>query len=235
MRPHSSITAGGIFSFLRRESTQLALLMLFCLGLGLEGLFQSPSIDEIGQIRVARGPVAAIPTRYSFGQNHPLYGILSHYAIRFLPLPTVLAARIPAVLAGLLLPWVFYRGRREWVGPEAAVLAAFLLVFVDPIKHYGTTARGYALMVLGALVLGDLLLVYLERGHPGLLAAYVAVAVATCYSHLWAFALLDGRMASFWSSRRCGRRQNDRDSRAWPAPRRPSRRRLHSRFWPTHP
>jgi len=116
--------------------------------------------------------------------------MLSHYTIRFLPFPIVLSARIPAVLAGLLLPWAFYRGQREWVGPGAAVLAAFLLVFVDPVKHYGSTARGYALLVLGALVLGDLLLAYLERGRPWLLVAYVAVAVATCYSHLWTFALL---------------------------------------------
>jgi len=35
MHPHPWITTGGLVGFLRRESTQVALLMLFTLGLAL--------------------------------------------------------------------------------------------------------------------------------------------------------------------------------------------------------
>jgi hypothetical protein len=164
--------------------------MLFALGIEVLGLYKPSSIDEIGQIHVALEPPGHIATYFHGAQNHPLLGILSHYAIRHLPFSVVRSARIPAVVAGLLLAWLFYRGRRRWAGPEAAILAAFLLVFVDPINHYASSARGYALLALGALVSGDLLLAYLERSRPGLLLAYVVTALATCYSHLWAFPVL---------------------------------------------
>jgi hypothetical protein len=164
--------------------------MLFALGLDLRELLKPVSIDETGQLELAKGPLAAIPTQFQDAQNHPLYGILAHVAIRCLPLPALLAGRMPAFVAGLLLPWVFFRGRRPWIGPEAAVLTAMLFIFVDPVKHYCTSARGYVLLMLGALVLADLLLAHLDRGGVRLLAGYVVVAVATCYAHLWTLPVL---------------------------------------------
>jgi hypothetical protein len=164
--------------------------MLFVLGLDLRELMKPVSIDEAGQLEVAQGSLAAIPMQFQDAQNHPLYGILAHFAMRYLPLPVVLAGRTPALVAGLLLPWVFYRGRSRWVGHEAAILAALLFVFVDPVKHYCTSARGYVLLMLGSLILADVLLTYLEWGGARWLAVYIGVAVATCYAHLWTFPIL---------------------------------------------
>ena len=64
MRPHPWISTAGIVGFLRRESTQVALLMLFAFGLDLVGLYKPISIDEFGQIRVAQG--RSPPSRPSF-------------------------------------------------------------------------------------------------------------------------------------------------------------------------
>jgi hypothetical protein len=175
---------------MKNAKFNLVLLMLFAAGLELWELFKPVSIDEFGQIDVARGSLAAITTQFYEAQNHPLYGILAHFALRLRPLPVLIAARMPALLAGLALAWTFYRGRRIWVGPEAAVLATLAFLFVDPVKHYATSARGYVFLMLGAVVLADLLLDYLERGGPARLAAYVAVAVAACYAHLWMLPVL---------------------------------------------
>jgi hypothetical protein len=146
--------------------------------------------DELGQLLVARQGPSAITTEWRTAQNHPLYGLLAHCAIRALPLDELRAFRAPAMVAGVLVPIVFYRAMRRWVGHEAAILSAFALVVVDPIRHYASEGRGYTILVLGALVTAGWLLDFLESGRVRFLVGYVAAAAATGYAHLWAFPVL---------------------------------------------
>ena len=114
-----------VAAFFRRKETQFALLMVFALAIHLRGMWKPISIDEGGQIGISRGSHRAIATQFGYAQNHPLYGHLARVAIGALPLPIELSARVPALVAGMLIPWMFYRGQRRWVGHEAAVVVAF--------------------------------------------------------------------------------------------------------------
>lgn len=186
----------GLIAALRREPVQLGLLLFFALAVHLPDLgvsIGSPdeegSPDNLGAIEICQESLGHITTSFHKARNHPLFSILAHFSVRYVPLATLVAARLPAFLAGLLVPFVFYFTHRRWVGREAALVVAFLLLLADPLHHYVTAARGYSMLVLGALLMNQLLLAYLQRPHAKLLAAYVVVAVLSAYTHLWALLL----------------------------------------------
>lgn len=177
---------------LRRERVQLGLLILFALAVHLPKLGVSVgSPDEeggannVGAIQICQESLTRITTDFYKAQNHPLFSILGHFAVKYVPVSPLVAARLPALVAGLLVPPVFYFTQRAWVGREAAMVVAFLLVVTDPLHHYVTAARGYSMLVLGSLLMNQLLLGYLRRPGSRVLAGYGLVAVATAYTHLW--------------------------------------------------
>jgi hypothetical protein len=179
---------------LRRESVQVALLVAFAVAVYFPShrfhWLRLPGSDEQGQIHVSRQSLHEVVITYQSGQNHPLYGILAHFTMHALPVADIYAARLPALLAGLLIPVAFYYTHRRWAGRAAALLVAFVLVAADPLHYYASAARGYTLMVLCVLLANDLLLRYLRDGRQAVLAAYMVCAVAAAYSHLWAVLIL---------------------------------------------
>lgn len=186
----------GLIAALRRERVQLGLLLLFALAVHLPNLgvsIGSPdeegSPDNLGAIQICQESLGHITTAFHKARNHPLFSVLAHFSVCYVPLPSLVAARLPALIAGFMVPFVFYFTHRRWVGREAALVVSFLLLLVDPLHHYVTAARGYSMLVLGALIMNELLLAYLQRPRAALLAAYVLVAVGTAYTHLWALLL----------------------------------------------
>jgi hypothetical protein len=178
------------FALLRRESIQFALLIAFALAIDLHGMGKRGSGDEGGQMTLCVRSPSEIMTEFATAQNHPFYGLLGHYAVTVLPLPPLLAMRVPAFLAGVLIPIVYYQTQRRWLGHAAAILSAFVLILVDPVRHYSSSGRGYSILCLGALVTGQWLLDFLETGRARYAIGYVAVAVASCYAHLWGFPII---------------------------------------------
>lgn len=153
-------------AILRRESARQVLLVAFALAVNVPGLENEISVDEAAQIPVCLRPISHIATHFHNANNQPCYAILAHYAIRLLPMPIERATRVPALVAGLLIPVVFYRTQRRWAGPEAALVVAFLMVIADPLRQYAPAARGYTMLVLGVLALNYLILAYLQAGRP---------------------------------------------------------------------
>ena len=168
----------------RQERVQVLLLLLF------QFCVQAPSLrldtgDELGQIYICQESIQSILTSFHYAQNHPLCGILGHYAIAYLPLDRNLAARLPLFVVAMTVPSVFYFTHRHWVDRRAALLVAFLFVLVDPFFFYATVLRGYAILVLGVLISNAMVLGYLRQGGSLRLLAYVGAAVIAGYAHLW--------------------------------------------------
>ena len=179
-----------VMACLRKRPVAIALLMAFALLIGLVNQRLCASLDEAGQQADSGQSPAYIVTHFHVAQNHPLYGLLAHAAIRLAPRSPIRPVRLPAFLAGLLIPLAFYAAERRRSGHGAALLVATLLLLTDPIRQYTAVGRGYSLMLLGVLVLNALLLSSLRRGGWWRVFAYAAVGAATCYTHLWTFPVL---------------------------------------------
>ena len=184
-RDRATVVAG-----LRRRPVQLALLMVFALLCGLVNQRLCGSLDEWGQQFDSAQSPTYIVTHFHTAQNHPFYGLLAHAAIRLVPGSPIRPVRLPAFVAGLLIPLAVYRAERRRSGHEAALLTAMLLLLIDPIRQYTAVGRGYSLMLLGVLVLNGLLLSALRRGGWWRPCIYALVGAATCYTHLWTFPVL---------------------------------------------
>jgi hypothetical protein len=187
---------------LRRESVVIVLLVTFTILIGLVNYRSSATPDELYQDNAARKSAVHIATHDPQGQ--PFYGLLVHVAMKLVPNRHVPPVRVPAFLAGILIPLVFYTAHRRWAGREAALIAAVMLAAIDPVRFYMSIGRGYTLLVLGALVLNQLTLSYLRWGGRARLALYIPIGVATCFTHLWAFPLVGGHalFAGFEFARR---------------------------------
>jgi len=184
--------AAGVLAFLRRRPVGLALLMAFAALSATVNQRLCASADEAGQEADSGRSPAYIVTHFHVAQNHPFYGLLAHAAIRLVPWSPIRPVRLPAVVAGLLIPLAVYRAERRRSGHAAALLTAMLLLLIDPIRQYTAVGRGYSLMLLGVLALNGLLLSALRRGGWWRPVAYLVVGAATCYTHLWAFPVLGG-------------------------------------------
>jgi hypothetical protein len=188
--------AVGLSARLQREPVQIALLVAFTLLVHLAGAARlDHSGDEFGAVAIARHSLGHIITHFHSAQNHPLFSIQAHLALRWLPLPDLYAIRIPALLAGVLTPLVFYLTHRRWCGRPAALAVAFVLVLADPLHYYASAGRGYAPMVLGVLLMNHCLLSYLARPRARYLLLYALVGVAAAYTHLWALIVMPGHAA----------------------------------------
>lgn len=173
----------------RRESVQCFLLFAFAGGVYAPNVFNKTSPDEIGQFLVCQWPVSRIVTDFATVQNHPLFSLSGHFALVLLggSLPDELyACRLMALSAGMATPLVFYATNRNWLGSRAAMIAGLVLTVVDPVRYYATAARGYAWLILCAVVLNAALVQWWRNGGIKWLIVYFFVAVAGAYTHLWA-------------------------------------------------
>jgi hypothetical protein len=181
----SHVRDDGILTFLRRRRVEVALLVVFTFLVGVFSQRLFTSIDEGYQYGAAQHSIPYIITHDP--QNHPFYGVLAHLAMQCLPDAPIAPVRLPAFLAGLLVPLVFYLTNRRYAGHEAALLVAMILVMMDPVRYYMSVGRGYSLMLLGVLVLNHLVIAALRRRGWWRALVYIPVGVASGLTHLWAF------------------------------------------------
>jgi hypothetical protein len=99
---------------------------------------------------------------YVDASNHVLYTVLAKAAVGvFGPAPW--AMRLPALIAGILIIPATYAVGRAFYGSRAALIAAALVASSGVLVLYSTNGRGFAMVVLGFLLLA-LLASRLMRG-----------------------------------------------------------------------
>ncbi len=129
------------------------LLLAASIVLRLPFLFQPGSSDEVRNYYAwtARPFVLAI-SDYRAPCNHLLYTILDYPIVRLLG-NDEWAIRLPAFLAGSLLPVLVFGIGRKWFGRQTGLLAASLLAASPIFIHYSVVGRAYSLHACLVLLL----------------------------------------------------------------------------------
>jgi hypothetical protein len=128
----------------------------------------------------ARDP-AGVFLRINHDNNHHLYSL---WLQAIGPAASPLLARVPAIVAGSLCVIVaaLFAGRRS---PVAGIVAALLFAFTPMFVVFGSEARGYAMMLLAALLTLLLVADALDgRRAPHARWWLGAVAVFGMFSHM---------------------------------------------------
>jgi mannosyltransferase len=113
-----------------------------------EGLW----LDELHTAWVASGPASAIVDRSIEGNQSPLFFWLESLLVRTFSAREVVL-RMPSIIAGSLLPVVIFALVKTWTGKISPALIAALILAVDrQALYFGTEARPYALIQLGAVL-----------------------------------------------------------------------------------
>jgi hypothetical protein len=118
---------------------------------------------------------------YSFVNNHVFHTILVFLSIKIFGVaPWV--ARLPALLAGILIiPGIYLLAKRLY-DPWTGILASLLAAFSQTLIEYSTSARGYtleALFTLGILILGTFVLRKKNLFAWGLIGLFSALGLFT--------------------------------------------------------
>jgi hypothetical protein len=147
----------------REPATWLALagLTALALALRLPWLNEPIRYDESFTYNayVSR-PLYVVVAKYDYPNNHVLHSVCAHLACRCLG-GDPWALRLPALLAGALLPAAAYLAGRVLYGRAAGLLGGCLVAASSILIEYSTNARGYTLLGVLALLqvaLGGLLL-----------------------------------------------------------------------------
>lgn len=187
--------AGFIVWFRASPWPVAASLLTLALAVRLPQLKELPDLDEQANlVNHVSQPVSVIVRSYGAAQNHPLYTLAARafWLIR----PTLVATRIPALLAGLAAVLALWFWLRRETGPLPAAWAAVALAVSWPQVVYSSRARGYSMLVLGAIVASWLFQRALDRDRRRDWVAYGASVVLTVYAHLWGLFLLVGHGAT---------------------------------------
>jgi len=175
----------------RGEAAILAVLLLLGVflrfrGLGRESLWN----DELESVRVSALPTAGeVFAKTLGGDGHPpTFNLLLHFVQRELGSSEAIL-RLPSALCGVLsIAAIFALGRFLYGPAEGLIAAGLLTVLWCPI-YYSQEARPYACLLLAVLVAGACwvaLLRHWGEGEPapaGLVAGFLAAALAACYLH----------------------------------------------------
>lgn len=108
----------------------------------------------------ARLPYAEIIRTYFDPNNHVFYSVQMHASYRLFGFD-LWALRLPALLAGILVPLLAYAVARRLYDDDVALLTLGLTAVSAPLIEYSISGRGYAFVTvcaLGVLGLGDWLL-----------------------------------------------------------------------------
>lgn len=157
----------------------LAVFLALGLWLRVRGVAELPLHgDEYHTLAAADGTVGAILTTFDTVGSHVPLPLVQKLALDVFG-PGVVSFRLVALVPGILTLLLAYPLLRRWVGSDAAVLATALLA-VNPMAIYYTRfARGYALGLFLALVLGWAVARVLARaGKSGLNFASLVLAAA---------------------------------------------------------
>jgi uncharacterized membrane protein len=112
------------------------------------------------------------------------------------------AARLHAVVFGVLSIWIFFRISRLLFGERVARYATIIFAFYPLACHYSQEARPYALFLLLALASYEVLLLKISGKMPGL-AGWVALAgllASTLYTSFMGVAVLLAQLAGLAGS-----------------------------------
>jgi len=132
----------------------LALFLALGLWLRVRGLGELPLHgDEYHTLVAADGSLGEIWTTFDTVGSHVPLPLAQKLALDLCG-PGVVSFRLVALVPGILTLLLAYPLLRRWVGSDAAVLATALLAVNPMAIYYARFARGYALGLLLALVLG---------------------------------------------------------------------------------
>jgi hypothetical protein len=180
-----------------------------------------------GQVRVPKGAPETVATHvpgwretlwyYEKPVNHPLYSVAARLSTegwrarggREAPAFDEFALRVPAWIAAMLSVVALGALLRDWGLPRAALAGAALLAIHPWHIRYGADGRGYAFLVLLALVALFALARALRSGAPRWWALYAASAFGLLWSHLFAtyfvLALAAAALLAIWAGPRGAR------------------------------
>ena len=154
-----------------------ALIVIVLVGVALRVYYirQPMRYDEsVTYLYFAGQPWATAVSSYIYPNNHVFHTLLAKACIALLGNePWVI--RLPAFLAGVaMIPLTYAVGRRLF-GTTAAYIAAALVAASGALVFYSTNARGYTMIGLATLMLGDLLLRLRDRPSIAMWSGVVLV------------------------------------------------------------
>jgi hypothetical protein len=164
------------------------------LALRLHGLAREFSFDELYSAYwfiTRQGSWWDTATNFRFFNNHILFSLLGRLA--WLTIghgvraggPSEWVIRLPALVCGLATVYLVWRCGRDWVGREAAVLAALFLAILPLHVEESQSARGYTGLAVCGLLSSWALFRLLERPSRIALITVVVSGAAAIYFHLY--------------------------------------------------
>ena len=163
--------------------------------------------EALGAVLVYRGLDAIVSATTSGDPHPPLYYTMLKGWVA-LAGDSELAMRFLGLAAGVLLIPVTYRLGR-WLFPGPGPLVAAIWLAVHPYQlWYAHEARMYLPIALFAALSTALLVGWLRRPTPGLLAGYVVATALALYTHYYATFLVVFQnlfVLGFWASARLAR------------------------------
>jgi len=173
------------------------LLLLAALAAGihlrLRGLGELPLFgDEHHTLTAVEAGYGTLLTTFDAYGSHVALPLLQRLSLDLFG-PGLWSFRLVGLVPGILTLLLAYPLLRDGVGPSAATLATWLLALSPIHVYYTRFARGYALVVLLALVLGWLLRRLLAgKGSRAAWAGLVLVAALLPWVHLSSVGLVVG-------------------------------------------
>lgn len=161
-----------------------------------------PWRDELATWSAATRTVPQIVElgRHIDGVTVPYY-LLAHLSATLFG-DSILALRLPSMLAATATAGVTaLLARRLW-GPGAALLAGLLVAVMPVVSRYGQEARGYALAALFSALATLLLLRALDSGRRRAWLAYAIGVLLLGWSHQIALLLLLGHLLAVLTTNR---------------------------------
>lgn len=161
----------------QRDALTLAALLLIGLVARLVYLNQPMRYDEAySAVVFAARPLRYALSDYHLPNNHLLNTLLMHFSLQWFGWHAW-SARLPALLAGLLLiPAAYYTGRALYTA-QVGLLTAALVTASGTLIEYANNGRGYSLTALFSLLLAALA-AWLLR-HPNNRAAWLLLGVSS--------------------------------------------------------
>ncbi len=159
-------------------------LGIFAIGAAIRVLFlfQPIRYDEaFTYLNFASRPWAVALSDYSWPNNHIFHTALVR-ASYLLFGDGVWAIRLPAFVAGALVPPATYLVVRSFYDRRGALMAMGLAAASSPLVLYSTNARGYTILTVFALVLLALARDQKVKAHPGGWIAIVVVSALGAFT-----------------------------------------------------
>ncbi|HEY2804500.1 MAG TPA: glycosyltransferase family 39 protein [Gemmatimonadales bacterium] len=169
-----------------KRSDGLILLALLVVGAVLRGIDLGDGLwyDEIATlVRYVRRPLGEIVTRFDTQNQHMLYSILAHAAVRlFGEHPWTL--RLPAAVFGVASIWAVWRLGVRITSRREALIAAGLISVSSTHVWFSQDARGYTMLLFFSVVGTGIFFDLLERGERRSGVAYAIVMALACWTQV---------------------------------------------------